>query len=46
MELTWTIPVALILGGAAYAIFARYFAHRERMARIERGEEERLSSSR
>jgi hypothetical protein len=36
MEYTWTIPVALILAGATYAIFARYFAHRERLARIEK----------
>jgi hypothetical protein len=39
MELTWTVPVALILAGAAYAIFARYFAHRERLARIQSGED-------
>jgi hypothetical protein len=37
MEFTWTIPVAFILAGATYAIFARYFAHRERLARIARG---------
>ena len=35
MEFTWTIPVALILAGATYAIFARYFVHRERLSRIE-----------
>jgi hypothetical protein len=34
MEFTWTIPVAFILAGTTYAIFARYFAHRERLARI------------
>lgn len=34
MEMTWTIPVAIILAGATYAIFARYFTHKERsMAR-------------
>lgn len=37
MEFTWTIPVALILGGTAYAIAARYFAHRERLARLSAG---------
>jgi hypothetical protein len=40
MEFTWTIPVALILAGATYAIFARYFAHRERLARIRSGADE------
>jgi hypothetical protein len=35
MEFTWIIPVALIVAGATYAIFARYFAHRERLARIQ-----------
>lgn len=35
MEFTWTIPVALILAVTTYAIFARFFAHRERMARIQ-----------
>jgi hypothetical protein len=39
MELTWTIPLALILAGAAYAISARYFAHRERLARIQNGDD-------
>ncbi len=39
MELTWTVPVALILAGVTYAIFARYFAHRERIARIQNGEQ-------
>jgi hypothetical protein len=34
MEFTWIVPVALIVAGATYAIFARYFAHRERLARI------------
>lgn len=34
MEFTWAVPIALILTGGAYAISARYFAHRERMARI------------
>lgn len=32
MEFAWTVPVALIVVGGAYAIAARYFAHRERMA--------------
>jgi hypothetical protein len=41
MEFTWIIPVALILAGAAYAISARYFAHRERLARIQNGGEQR-----
>ncbi|MGE3192392.1 MAG: hypothetical protein AB7K08_02850 [Microbacteriaceae bacterium] len=40
VEYTWTVPVALILAGATYAIFARYFAHRERIARISRTEHE------
>ncbi|HTL40545.1 MAG TPA: hypothetical protein VL294_03650 [Pseudolysinimonas sp.] len=40
MELTWTVPVALILAGTTYAIFARFFAHRERLARIGRGAEQ------
>jgi hypothetical protein len=40
MELTWTIPVALILAGAAYAIFARFFAHRERLARMQNRDNE------
>lgn len=35
MEFTWVIPVALIMVGGTYAIFARYFAHRERLARIQ-----------
>jgi hypothetical protein len=34
MELTWTVPVALITAGTVYAIFARYFAHKERLARL------------
>ena len=40
MEFTWTIPVALILAGATYAISARYFEHRERIARIARTEDD------
>ena len=32
MDFTWTVPVAIIIAGAAYAIFARYFAHKERLA--------------
>lgn len=39
MEFTWTIPVALILAGTTYAVFARFFAHRERIARIQKGSE-------
>jgi hypothetical protein len=37
MEFTWTVPVALIVAATTYAIFARFFAHRERLARIEKG---------
>jgi Tfp pilus assembly protein PilE len=33
MELTWTVPVAAILAGTTYAIFARYFVHTERLAK-------------
>jgi hypothetical protein len=36
MDITWPVPVALILAGAAYAILVRYFVHRERLARIQR----------
>ena len=32
MDLTWTVPVAAILGGTAYAVFLRYFKHKERLA--------------
>ena len=32
MEYTWTVPVAAILGGIVYSIFARYFTHKERLA--------------
>jgi len=32
MDYTWSVPVAIVLAGATYAIFARYFAHKERMA--------------
>ncbi len=38
MELTWIVPVALIAAGTTYAIFARSFAHRERLARIRAGQ--------
>jgi len=34
MELTWTVPVAIILAGVTYAIFACYFSHKERLATI------------
>ena len=27
-----TVPVAVILGGTAYAVFLRYFKHKERLA--------------
>ena len=37
MEFTWTVPVAIIIAGTVYAIFARYFVHRERLARIAQG---------
>jgi hypothetical protein len=36
MELTWTIPVAIIVGGVTYAVFARYFSHKERLATLDR----------
>jgi hypothetical protein len=36
MEFTWTIPVAIILAGVTYAVFARYFSHKERMATLDR----------
>lgn len=39
MELTWIVPVALLAAGGTYAVFARYFVHRERLARIRGGEE-------
>ncbi len=32
MDFTWTVPVAIIVAGATYAIFARYLAHKERLA--------------
>ncbi len=32
MEYTWTVPVAIIMGGSAYAIIARYFTFKERLA--------------
>lgn len=32
MDLTWTVPVAAILGGTTYAVFVRYFKHKERLA--------------
>lgn len=34
MESTFIVPVALIIAGTTYAIFARYFAHQERIGRI------------
>lgn len=37
MDLNWIVPVALIFAGTTYALFARYFAHRERLARITSG---------
>ncbi len=40
MELTWTVPVAVIVAGATYAIFAKYFAHRERLAKIHSHDEQ------
>jgi len=32
MDMTWTVPVAIIIAGAAYAIVARLLTHRERLA--------------
>jgi hypothetical protein len=34
MELTWTVPVVLIAAATVYAVFVRYFAHKERLARL------------
>jgi hypothetical protein len=46
MELTWTIPVAAILAGTTYAIFARYFVHTERLTKARREEAEQQPASR
>jgi hypothetical protein len=35
MEMTWTVPVAIILAGVTYAIFARFFSHKERLATLQ-----------
>ena len=32
MELTWTVPVALILAPTIYLVVTGYFRHKERMA--------------
>lgn len=35
MELSWIVPVVIIIAGAAYVISARYFSHRERLAKLQ-----------
>lgn len=35
MELTWIVPVVIVIAGAAYAIATRYFSHRERLAKLQ-----------
>lgn len=46
MDMTWTIPVAIILAGATYAIFARYFTHKERLLAHQDGTFESTGSRR
>ena len=32
MELTWIVPVTLVVAGITYGIFDRHFVHKERIA--------------